>query len=79
MIKRVFTREELLNVKNGSLTYYMASELLDMGAPIRFNKFNVDLKPEDIEFFGCLKDKILQDGSHEFIFNKRIMDNKEEK
>ena len=69
--KRVFTQQELLNVKHGSLTYYMAHELRDMGAPIEFNLLDIDLKPEDIKFTGFLKDDIKMDGSHEFIFNSR--------
>lgn len=65
---RVFRSQELIRVKNGSLTYYMAHELKDMGAPIEFNILNIDLKPEDIKITGYMKDRIKMDGSHEFIF-----------
>lgn len=67
-IKRVFTQEELINVKHGSLTYYMACELIALGAPITFNRLNINLAPQDIEIFEKLSDKIGADGSHEFTF-----------
>lgn len=66
--KRVFTSQELLSANCGSLTYYMAHELKDMGAPVDFNILNLDLKPEDIKITGYLRDRIKMDGSHEFIF-----------
>lgn len=65
---RIFTDRELANVRNGSLTYYMACELKREGAPIQFNIVNVDLKSEDIEINGYLRDRIRMDGSHEFVF-----------
>lgn len=70
MKKIVITQKEMLNLKHGSLTYNMAMILLNEGAPIRFNKLNINLKPENIEIYGEFRDRVKQDGSHEFIFEE---------
>ena len=70
MSKRVFTQVELLNVRHGSLAYYMACVLKELGAPISFNKLNIYLKPSDIKSLGYIKDRIKNDGSHEFVFEE---------
>jgi len=67
---KVFSPQELINVKHGSLTYYMACVLKELGSPINFNKVNIYLKSEEIEIYGYLKDRIKMDGSHEFVFEK---------
>jgi len=69
-MKKIFTPRDMISVEKGSITYYMACELKDMGAPIEFNVLNVDLKPEDIKITGNFKDRLLQDGSHEFTWSK---------
>ena len=74
-IKYTFTAAELIGADIGgsSLTYYMANILKEEGAPIKFNALNILLKPEDIKINGYLRDRIKNDGSHEFIFEKKPM------
>jgi hypothetical protein len=67
---RIFTQQELLNVdiKNGNITYHMAHVLKDLGAPIKFNILDINLKPEDIEITGYIRHSIKMDESREFVF-----------
>ena len=70
MKRRVFTQKELLEQNFGNITYYMAWELKRFGAPIEFNRVDLNLKPSNIKINGYLREEVRVDGSHLFEFEE---------